>query len=94
MVPRIAIELHASWGHASAKQLQRALADSEGNSMHLLTCVDGVLERREVCQAFRKAPRAMVAGAPTAAAFDGKLRVGLLSLGDIIDLRVIDVFSK
>ena len=39
---KIAIKLHVNWGHASAQQLIRVLVQSEGNRMHLLTCVDEV----------------------------------------------------
>ena len=68
--------------------------DSEGNNMHLLTCVDEVLAWCEICQAFEKAPHAPVAGATTVAVFNEKLQAGLPSLDDILALRVMDVFSK
>ena len=64
---RIAMKLHVNWGHASSQQLKRVLADSEGDKMHLLTCLDGVLARREVCQASVKAPHDPAAGTSTVA---------------------------
>ena len=36
----IVIKLRVNWGHAAAWQLERALVDSEGNNMHLLTFAD------------------------------------------------------
>ena len=52
--------------------------------MHLLTCVDEVLGRREVCQAFDKAPHAPAAGASTVTTFNVVLPADLLFLDDII----------
>ena len=62
--------------------------------MHLPTCVDEVLAQCGVCQAFGKAPHAPAAGASTVAAYSEKLQVALLFVGDIIALRIMDVFSK
>ena len=62
--------------------------------MHLPTCVDEALARCEVCQAFERAPRAPAAGISTVATLNGKLQAGLLFLGDIVALHVMDVFSK
>ena len=81
---KIATKLHVNWGHASARQQKRVLVDSERDNMHLLTCADEVLARCEVCRAFGKAPHAPVAGASTVAAFNVKLQVDLLFLGDVI----------
>ena len=86
---KIAMKLHANWGHAPAQQLKRALVDSEGNNMHLLTCVDEELARCEVCQAFEKAPHAPAAGASTVAVSKGKLQVDCLLSDGIIALRVV-----
>ena len=61
--------------------------------MHLPTFFDEVLARLEVRQASEKAPRAPMARTSTAAAFNGKSQVDLLFLGDILALRVKDVFS-
>ena len=57
--------------------------------MHLLTFVDEVLARCEVGQAFEKAPHAPAAGISTVAAFNEKLQIDLLLLGDIVALRVM-----
>ena len=62
--------------------------------MHLLTCVDEELARREIRQALGKAPRDPVAGASTVTMLNEKLQVDLLFLDDIIALRNMDVFSK
>ena len=88
------MKLHVNWGHASAQQRKRASVDSEGNNVHLLTCVDEVLARREVSQASEKAPHFLAAGTSTVAVFSEKLQVGLLFLDDVIALRVLDVFSE
>ena len=85
---KIAMKLHVNRGRASAQQLRRVLADSGGDNMHLPTCADGVLARREVCQAFEKAPHAPVAGTSTAAMSNEKLQV------DVIALRIMDVYSE
>ena len=53
--------------------------------MHFLTCVDEVLEQREVRRASDKAPRAPIAGASTVAMFHEKLQAAS---------RVMDIFSK
>ena len=66
---------HVNQGPASAQKSKRALEDSDGGNMHLLTCVDEVLEQREVCRAFDTAPHAPAAGTSTVAMFNGKLQV-------------------
>ena len=60
--------------------------------MHLITCVDEVLARFEVCQAFEKAPRVPAAGISMVAAFNEILQADLLFLGDIIALRIMDAY--
>ena len=47
---KIIMKLHVNRGLASAQQLRRALLDSVGRNMHLLTCVSEVLEQCEVCR--------------------------------------------
>ena len=91
---KIVTTLRVNRGHAPAQQLKRVVADSEKGNMHLLTCVDEVCARREVCQAFEKAPHAPAGGTSTVAMFNERLQVGLLVLGDIIALRVMYVYSK
>ena len=91
---KIATKLHASRGHASAQRLKRAPVDSDGNNMHLPTCVDEVLTQCDVCQAFEKAPDAPVARTSTVAASNANLRVGILVSGDIITLHVLGVLPK
>ena len=49
--------------------------------MRLLASADGVLARREVCQAFEDAPDAPAAGPSTVATFNEKLKGGSLVLG-------------
>ena len=56
--------------------------------------MDEVLAQCEVCTALGMAPHAPVAGASTVAMFHGKLRAGLLFLGAILALRVMDALSK
>ena len=62
--------------------------------MHLVRFADEVAEQCEVCRAFDKAPRIPIAGTSTASAFNEKLQIDLLFLGDIIALRIMDMFSK
>ena len=88
------MKLYVHWGHVSAQQLKRASLNSDGVTMHLLTCVDEVARQCEVCQASDKAPRVPVAGTSAVAMFNGKLQVDLLFLEDIIAVHVIDVFSR
>ena len=68
--------------------------DSDGGSMHLGNCVGEVLEQREVCRAFAKAPRVPVAGTSTVSTSTGKSQLDLLFLDDSIALRDIDVLPK
>ena len=42
----LVVKLHVNWGHASAQRFTRVLVDSEGNKMHLITCIDEVLGQR------------------------------------------------
>ena len=88
------MKLNGGRGHASARQLGRALVDSEGGNTHYLTCVDDVLAQREARQAFQKAPQDPAAGTSTLALFREKLRAGLLPSDDIVALHLMDAFSK
>ena len=87
---KIIAKLDAFWGHASEQQLMRVWADSNGDNIHLLNYVDGVLERREVCGAFDKAPHAPVAGRSAVSTSTEKLGAGSLLLDDLIALRAMD----
>ena len=87
------ITLRVNGGHASARRVKQAPADSGGANAHSLACVDEALEQCVVCGAFEKAPRAPIGGTPTVSMFNEKLQVDLLFLGDIIASRVTDVFS-
>ena len=58
---KITVELHVNWGHASARQLKRVLADTEAGNSHLVNHVDEVLERRGTCRASDKAPHLPIA---------------------------------
>ena len=87
-------KLHANWGHASATQLERVLVDSDGGISQLANHVDRVLETPAVCRAFDKAPQIQIAGTTTLSAFNEKVQVDLLFLGDLIVMHAIDVFSK
>ena len=92
--PEIGMRLHVNWGHASAQQLGRALEDSDGGNMHLLTCVDEVLGHCAVRRAFEKAPHVSIAGSSSVATSNEKLRTDLLFLDDILALRTMNIFSK
>ena len=92
--PKIIARLRANRGHASGQQLRRVLVDTDGGIMHLLTSVDEILGQCEVCRTFDKAPRAPVAGAPTAPMFIERLLADLLPPDDLIALRAMDVFPE
>ena len=88
------MKLHVNWGHASTQQMKRVLADSEGGNLHLVASANEELAQREVCQAFDRAPHVPAAGTSIVAMLSEKLLADLLFLGDIIALRLMDVFSK
>ena len=85
---KVVAEMHVNWSNASAQRLRRALADSEGDNMHLLTCVDELLAQCGV----RHGGTRSGGGTSTVALFNEKLQVDLLILDDIIALQVMDVF--
>ena len=91
---KILMKLHVSGGHASAKQLERALARSEGVNAHSITCVEDAAGQCELCQAFDKAPHAPVAGTSTVALFNEELQVDLLFLDDITALHILEVHFR
>ena len=62
--------------------------------MRPITCADGVPAQCDVCQAFGKAPRVPAAGTSTVAMFNEELQVDLLSLDDIVALRIMDAHPK
>ena len=78
------MKLHLNCGHAPAQQENRALVDSDGESMHLVNHVGEVLEQREACRASDEASRAPKAGTSTVSSF----------LDDVIALHVMGAFSK
>ena len=78
---KIIMELHVNWGCAPAPRLHRVLADSGGENVHLVNCVDEVLEHCEVCRASDDASRVRIAGTSAASTFNEKL-------------HVMDAFSK
>ena len=90
----IVMRLHANWGHASAQQLKRGSAGSGGDNMHLLTCVDVVLEQCEVRMASAKTPDVPIAGASTPSMIPEKFQADLLFLGANVALRAAAVFSR
>ena len=61
---------------------------------HLVNHVDKALETCDVCRAFDKAPHIPIAGPTAVSAFNEKVHVDLLSLGDLVMARAMDVFSK
>ena len=67
-----------NWGHASAQQLRRVLADSDAGNMRLADGVAAVLEQRGVHRSFDTAPHLPFAGRPTFYMFNEKLQVYLL----------------
>ena len=91
---KIDVKLHVNRGHASAQRLRRVLEDSDGDDMHFVTCVDGVLAKSEVFRAFDTAPHAPAAGSSTVAMFYETLQVDLFFFGGIVALHIMDVFSK
>ena len=91
---KVIMKLHAFWGHASATQLERVLVDSAGGMSHLVNQVGQVPETCDVCRALDKAPHIPMAGTTTVSAFNEKVQVDFLFLGDLIVVHAMDVFSK
>ena len=54
-----ATRLQTNWGHASARQLKRVLADAEGGNRRLSGRAYEAPSRREVCRALEEAPHLM-----------------------------------
>ena len=71
---QIITKLHANWGHASAKQLGQAPVDPDGGNVHLANYVGEVLEQRELCRTFDRAPHAPING------LSGNLLLGGISV--------------
>ena len=61
--------LHANWGHASAQQLKRAIAEAEGQAGELGPLVDGVVKECDICRAFDVTPAIPVAGTSVVSLF-------------------------
>ena len=91
---KVISKLRANWGHASARQLRRVMADSESGNSYLADYVDEVLKYCETCRALDTAPHETIAGASTASVFNEEAQVGLLFLGDIIALCAMDLFPN
>ena len=60
----------------------------------MVNFVGDVLEHCGVCEAFDKAPHVPTARTSTVAAFNEKVQVDLLFLGNLIVLRAMDLFSE
>ena len=88
---KITMKLHVRGGFASARQLKRVSEYSDGGNARLATEVERLLQQREVCCPFDKAPYLPVVGASTVSTYDQKLRVDLLSLSVSIALHATDV---
>merc|ERR1711951_45024 len=87
-------KLHVNWGHASAQQLKRTMVEADGRASSLVQYVDEVVRNCEVCRAFDMAPSIPIAGASTVSAFNEKLQVDLLFLGEHIVLHVLEIFPR
>ena len=74
----------------------RRLSRSSANwgNLSLLRHVEEVVNQCDVCKALDKAPHTPIGGTSTVATFNEKLQVDLLFLGDLIVLRIMDVFSR
>ena len=64
--PLIAKKLHVHWGHASASQIKRILADADGVGTNVLKVVNSAASECEVCMAFEKTPHVPAAGTSSA----------------------------
>ena len=83
-----------SWGHSSATQIKRVLADSEGDAQSLIQHVDDVVSQRDARKASERAPRIPDSGTSSLSTFNERLQMDLLFLDDIITSHIMDVFSK
>ena len=61
---------------------------------HLVAHVDEVLGNCAVRRACDRAPHVPIAGAAAVSAFNEKVQVGLLFLGDLVVVRAMDIFSE
>ena len=86
--------LHVNWGHASAQQLKRTMAEADDKAGILIPPVDDVVRECEIWRASDAAPTIPIAGTSQASSFHEKVKVDLLFLGDLIALRVIGLFSR
>ena len=91
---KIARRLHVNWGHASAQQLKRAMAEAEGNAGGLIPLVDDVVRECEICRTLHVAPAIQVAGTSSASPLEEKVPVGLFFLGDLVALHVLHLFPR
>ena len=64
------MKLSVNRGNSAARQLKRALADSEGGDSRLVNYVDDVLERCEACRPFCEAPHVPIAGTSAVSTFN------------------------
>ena len=67
------------------------LVDSNGENMHLVNYVNGVLERRSICRALENAPHVPIAGTSTVSTLNGELQVNMLFRQDTIALHTMGV---
>ena len=89
----IIMKVRINWGHASATQIKRVLADAGGDTQSLIQHVDDVVSQRETCKAFEKEPRTPISGTSSVSMLNERLQMDLLFLDDIIALHFLNVFS-
>ena len=78
---KIVTKLYLNWDRASAQQLKRVLANSDGGNVQLLACADEVSGQPEVCRASDEAPRVPIAGASAGSMFSDKLLAEFVDSG-------------
>ena len=88
------MKLHVNRGRASAQHAGRVSADSEWDMLHILRHLNEVSEHCDVCMACGRATHVPFAGTFTVSMFNGKLRIDLPFVDDIITSHVTDVSSK
>ena len=80
-------------GPCLRRQLKRTLAEADGKAGRLIPLVGDVVRECEICRTFDVAPAIRVAGTSSASSFNEEAQVGILSLGDLIALHVLDLVS-
>ena len=85
---------HGNWAHASAQQLKRTTAEADWRANWLIPLAGDVVRECDICRAPDVAPAIPVVGTSPVSSFNERVQVDISFLGDLITLRVLDLFSR